>query len=158
MAYRNVFFSFEWNTDVWRAMIVRNCGQLYGAHSAGFRPASEIEEVKRRGEDAIRRWIDSQLEGTTVTVVLLGATTNQSKWVNYECGASLRRENGIVLIDISSIPDRNGHLTTFGGLPDGWSTTSSGATSPYLFETWDTRHSPQQFGTWVEQAARNVGK
>ena len=158
MAYRNVFFSFDWDQDVWRAMVVRNSGILFGVNAAGFRDAAEIEEVKHQSDAAIKRWIDSQLSGTTVTVVLLGAKTYQSRWVKYECDASIARDNGIVFIDISDIADQYRRNSSYGGMPAGWPEPSQGSTSPYLFFRWETQHSPLQFGTWVEQAALNVGK
>ncbi len=158
MAYRSVFFSFDWDQDVWRAMVVRNCGVTLGVNAAGFRDAAEIEAVKYRSDEAIKHWIDSQLNGTTVTVVLLGALTHQSRWVKYECDASIARGNGIIFIDISGIADQYRRTTTYGGMPTGWPEPSPYSPGPYLFRQWDTQLSPQQFGTWIEQAAQNVGK
>lgn len=158
MAYRSVFFSFDWDQDVWRAMVVRNCGVTLGVNAAGFRDAAEIESVKYRSDEAIKRWIDSQLNGTTVTVVLLGALTRQSRWVKYEIDASIARGNGIIFIDISGIADQYRRTTIYGGMPAGWPELSPYSPGPYLFRQWDTQFSPQQFGAWIEQAAQNVGK
>lgn len=158
MAYRNVFFSFGWDDDVSRAMVVRNCGLPYGVTAVGFRDAADIETVKRQNDAAIQRWINSQLDGTSVTVVLLGAQTHLSKWVKYECDASAERGNGIIFIDISSIKDFHGQTSTLGGLPNGWRFYPPGTGSPYLFKTWDTQQSPVEIGAWIEQAAQNVGK
>jgi hypothetical protein len=41
--------------------------------SAGFWDAAAWEEVKKKGNDAIEKWIDDQLKGTSVTVVLIGS-------------------------------------------------------------------------------------
>ncbi|WP_350355642.1 TIR domain-containing protein [Serratia symbiotica] len=49
--------------------------------------------------------------GTSVTVVLIGATTNQSKWVKYEIDQSIEHGNGILTIDISKIADLKGNTT-----------------------------------------------
>ncbi|WP_420443130.1 TIR domain-containing protein [Candidatus Poriferisodalis sp.] len=157
MAYRNVFFSFGWDDDVWRAMVVRNCGLTLGVNAAGFKDAADIEAVKRQSDAAIQRWIDAQLVGTTVTVVLLGATTFASRWVKYEFEASMARGNGVVFIDISGIADQDGRTTTFGGLPAGWTLVEHGSHPQYLFRVWDTQTSPQHIGDWIELAARNVG-
>ena len=66
---RKVFFSFKYD-DVARAMIVRN--SWVTQDSAGFIDKADFEEVKRKGDAAIKKWIDEQLKGTTVTVVLVG--------------------------------------------------------------------------------------
>ncbi|HFF4699380.1 TPA: TIR domain-containing protein, partial [Acinetobacter baumannii] len=78
---RKVFFSFKYD-DVSRAMIVRNSWVTHD--SAGFIDKAEFEEVKRKGDAAIKYWIDNQLKNTSVTVVLIGENTKKSKWVRYE--------------------------------------------------------------------------
>lgn len=153
MAYRNVFFSFGWDDDVWRAMQVRNSWVATGVTKSGFRDAADVEEVKRKGATAIKNWIERQLNGTTVTVVLLGANTHKSEWVAYETNRSKERGNGIVFIDISQVQDNARRTTSFGGLPTGW----SWGQSPYLFFKWQPGVSHEHLGAWVEQAATNVG-
>ena len=96
---RKVFFSFKYD-DVQRAMNVRNSNVIKGAIKSGFIDKADFEEVERKGDNAIKNWIDKQLEGTTVTVVLIGANTNRSRWVKYEIEQSIKRGNGILTIDI----------------------------------------------------------
>src|SRR5260221_14754767 len=80
---RRVFFSFKYE-DVSRAMVVRNSWVTQGKEAAGFIDAADFEALKRRGDEAIQNWIDSQLKGTSVTVVLIGEETCGSRWVKYE--------------------------------------------------------------------------
>ena len=77
---RKVFFSFKYD-DVQRAMNVRNSNVIKGAIKSGFIDKADFEEVERQGDNAIKAWIDKQLEGTTVTAVLVGEKTNKSRWV-----------------------------------------------------------------------------
>ena len=58
MAKRQVLYSFHYERDVWRAAQVRNMGVVEGNE-----PLSENdwEEVKRKGESTIKKWIDKQL-------------------------------------------------------------------------------------------------
>ena len=56
---RRVFFSFEYG-DVSRAMVVRNSWVTQGKEAAGFVDAAEFEKLKKQGDAAIKRWIDSQ--------------------------------------------------------------------------------------------------
>ena len=77
---RKVFFSFDYD-DVWRVNVIRNSDVTKkSAEVAGFIDKAKFEEVKK-GADAIRKWIDQQMEGTSVTVVLIGANTSESEWV-----------------------------------------------------------------------------
>src|SRR4051794_33901263 len=102
---RRVFFSFEYENDASRAMVVRKSGTLRTVETAGFVDAAEFERIKRQGEAAIKRWIDAHLANTSVTVVLVGRATCSSKWVKYEIEQSKLRGNGLLGIDISKIKD-----------------------------------------------------
>jgi len=104
---RRVFFSFHYERDVWRANVVRNSWVTKpDRESAGFIDASEFEEIKRQGEQAVKRWIDNQLEGTSVTVVLIGTETYLRDWVRYEIVKSFDRGNGLLGIYIHQIEDQ----------------------------------------------------
>ena len=104
---RRVFFSFEYS-DVSRAMVVRNSWVAQGREAAGFIDAADFEEVEAAGDAAIKKWIDEQLKGTSVTVVLVGAKTCNSKWVKSEIEASEAKGNGLLGIDVSKIKGLDG--------------------------------------------------
>src|SRR5215813_4938054 len=99
---RRVFFSFEYS-DVSRAMVVRNSWVAQSREAAGFIDSAEFEKLKKKGDDAITAWIDGQLNGTSVTVVLVGKYTCESKWVKYEIDKSEERGNGLLGVDVSKI-------------------------------------------------------
>ncbi|HEC91575.1 MAG TPA: TIR-like domain-containing protein, partial [Candidatus Atribacteria bacterium] len=81
---RRVFFSFHYERDVWRSNVVRNSWVAKpDREAAGFIDSAEFETLKRQGEEAIKRWINRQLEGTSVTVVLIGSETYKREWVRY---------------------------------------------------------------------------
>ena len=106
---RRVYFSFDYDRDVSRANVVRNSWVTKpDRQSAGFFDAAEREKVKKGGYTAIKRWIDEQLIGTTVTVVLIGARTAASYWVKYEIKESFKRDNGILGIYINNIANLKG--------------------------------------------------
>lgn len=107
---RRVFFSFKYK-DVSRAMVVRNSWVTQGSEAAGFIDKANFEKIKQRGDQAIRSWIDDQLDGTSVTVVLVGAQTCASRWVKYEISQSIERGNGLLGIDISKIKDLSGETS-----------------------------------------------
>jgi len=113
---RRVFFSFHYERDIWRASQIRNSWVTKpDREAAGFWDVASWEEVKKKGEEAIKRWIDRQLEGTSVTVVLIGAETSESKWVQYEINQSWDRGNGLIGIHIHNLKDQNGRTDIKGG-------------------------------------------
>src|SRR5438034_10811884 len=97
---RRAFFSFHYERDNWRAGQVRNSWVTQDRESAGFWDAAAWEEVKKKGDAAIEKWIDDQLHGTSITVVLIGAETSERKYVGTEIVKSRSRGNGILGINI----------------------------------------------------------
>lgn len=89
---RRVFFSFHYDEDINRSMTVRNSWVTQGKEAAGFIDKAEFEKVKRNGENAVCKWIDKQLEGTSVTVVLIGKETLKRPFVQYEIRKALKEE------------------------------------------------------------------
>lgn len=73
---RHTFFSFHY-ADVWRCMQVRNCWVGIGKNATGFVDSAEFEKVEKQGNAAIKRWIDNQMKGASVTVVLIGSETGK---------------------------------------------------------------------------------
>src|SRR5690606_32651833 len=62
-------------------------------------------------DKAIQTWIDNQLNGTSITVVLVGTNIHKSRWVKYEIEQSIARSNGLLTIAISKISDMQGSTT-----------------------------------------------
>ena len=130
----------------WRVNVVRNSGAIEGVSAAGFHDASLWEETQRKGDAAVKRLIDSGLDGTTVTVVLIGAETASRKFVSYEVEQSIARGNGILGIRINNIKDKDGRLDPLGVVPAALS--SIGAT----VYTWEYG----KLGQWVEIAYKRA--
>ncbi len=93
---RRVFFSFHYEEDISTSMTVRNSWVIRGKEAAGFIDKAEFEKVKKQGNSAVCSWIDKQLEGTSVTVVLIGKETLNRKFVKYEIIKSLEKGNAII--------------------------------------------------------------
>ncbi|MDE3269238.1 MAG: TIR domain-containing protein [Pseudomonadota bacterium] len=114
---RRVFFSFHYERDVGRIGQIRNSWLTRGKASS-FLDAAKWESIKRRGDDAIRGWINEQLRGTSVTVVLIGAKTANRRWVKYEIEQSIDRKNGLLGIYIHNVKDfRTGAIDNKGKSP-----------------------------------------
>ena len=142
-----MFFSFEYG-DVSRAMVVRNSWVTQGKDAAGFIDAADFEELKKKGDTAIKNWIDNQLKGTSVTVVLVGKETCTSRWVKYEIEKSIEIGNGLLGIDVSKIKDLHGNTTErCGKIPKG-----------YSFYLWNSNEGYKNMGDWIEKAAKDAGR
>ena len=144
---RKVFFSFKYD-DVHRAMNVRNSNVIGGVMKSGFIDKADFEKVEREGSRAIQTWIDNQLNGTSVTVVLVGANTHKSKWVKYEIDQSIARGNGLLTIDISKVADMQGITTDCCSL----------RVHGYKHYYWNKDDGRANLGAWVEAAASAAGK
>lgn len=156
---RSVFYSFHYQNDITRVMVVRNRWVTQGGQIvSGVIDHADFEQVKRQGDAAIRRWIDKQLEGTSVTVVLIGADTLNRPYVQYEICESLKRGNSVIGVDINSIKDFNGrtsalcsHHTKIGQYGDGRPAYFDDIASGIYDYIYDDGYN--NLGRWVEKAA-----
>lgn len=147
---RRTFFSFHHGRDIWRVSQVRNCWVTKSdREAAGFWDTAEWEKVKVGSQDAIHKWIDKQLEGTSVTVALIGAETASRPYVAYEISRSIKRGNGLLGIYIHNIKDAAGKTDTIGKnlLPAGYATYD-----------WVNDKGRENIGDWIEKAAKAANR
>lgn len=156
---RRVFFSFHYERDIWRASQLRNSWVTKpDREAAGFWDAASWEEVKKKGEEAVKRWIDKQLEGTSITVVLIGAETADRKYVNYEIEQSYKEGNGLLGIYIHNLKDKNGYTEVKGKNPfSNFCITDQYGNKKYLSEfiktfDWVYDDGYNNLGDWIEAA------
>jgi hypothetical protein len=143
---RKVFFSFHYQRDVWRVAKVRNSNVVQNYDKNPFYDKAEWETLKRTGPTAVKSWINRQLQGTSVTVVLIGAETASRPWVKYEIQRSIEMGKAIIGIDISKIKDRHGQTDPTGKnpLPAGY--------PKYL---WNHNNGAENLAKWIEAAIRD---
>lgn len=146
---RRVFFSFDYDKDIWRGNVVRNSWVTQERDAAGFFDASLWEKTKKGGDSAIKWMIDGALKNTSVTAVLIGTETSNSKWVMYEIEQSQDRGNGLFGVYIHNIEDQNKHTSIKGRDP-------LSALYPTYDWVWDDGYT--NFSSWVEKAAKAAGK
>jgi antiphage defense system Thoeris ThsB-like protein len=143
---RKVFFSFHYQRDLWRVNVVRNSGVIEGISAAGFHDASLWEETTRKGDAAVKKLIDSSLEATTVTVVLIGGETADREFVSYEVEQSVARGKGILGVRINNIKDQNGNTDSPGPVP-----ASLAALGAPVY-TWEYG----KLAEWIEEAYKKA--
>ncbi|RIW32553.1 TIR-like domain-containing protein [Bacillus salacetis] len=158
---RKVFFSFHYEKDAWRAGQVRNSNITQSIK--GYIDKAEWEEVKRKGDKAIKEWIEEQMKGTSVTVVLIGKETSERKWVKYEIEKSVEKGNGLLGIYIHRLKNKDGETDVKGENPldnlyitvDGKSKKASNYFKTYY---WDLDKGYENFSSWIEESARLAGR
>jgi hypothetical protein len=146
---RRVFFSFHYERDIWRANVVRNCWVTKDREAAGFFDASLWEEAKKKGDGEIKKLIDSALKNTTVTAVLIGKETASRTYVKYEIDKSIERGNGLLGVRIEKIKNKDGSTDEAGSNP---------LPSKYKLYLWNKDAGYENFGDWVEKAAKDAGQ
>lgn len=157
---KRVFFSFHYD-DIWRVNQVRNCWVVMGDNETrGFVDSAAFEQVQRQGDAAVRRWIDDQLHGTSVTIVLIGNQTANREYVKYEIKASYERGNALLGIWIHNLQDRDRQIAFQGTnpfsqftIPNTWGGTSS--LSGYVpVHDWVNENGRQNIAAWIDEAYR----
>lgn len=119
---RQVFFSFEYDADAWRANQVRKMGFI--DQSSTFTD-NDWEKVKG-SELAIKRWINSQLKMRSCLIVLIGETTFMRPWVDYEIQKAYELGKGIVGVYIHKLKDSDGYQSEKGLNPLDYNYTDDG--------------------------------
>jgi len=161
---RRVFFSFHYDRDIVRVSQVRNSWVTKGRETAGFWDAASWESVKRGGDAAIKRWIENQLDGTSVTVVLIGAQTATRKYVLYEIERSLELGKGLLGVRIHGLKDFNGQTDYTGPNPfeqfsarDYYGRTSQ-LSQVVAVHDYEAEAGYINIDAWIEAAARVAGR
>lgn len=111
---RKVFFSFHYKPDNWRASKVRNIGVLEGNAPVAD---NDWEAVTKKGDQAIKDWIDKQLTGRSCTIVLVGAATAGRKWINHEIIKTWDSRKGVVGIYIHNLENSDQEQASKGANP-----------------------------------------
>lgn len=106
MASRQVFYSFHFDNDVMRVQQIRNIGVIEDNKPVS---ANDWEDVKKKGKDAIEKWIDDNMKYRSCVVVLVGEETAKRQWVQYEIIKGWNDGKGVLGIYIHNIKcPRNG--------------------------------------------------
>jgi hypothetical protein len=160
---RKVFFSFHYSRDVRRIVQVRNSWVVRPSDTAQpFYDKAEFEEVKKR-PGGIESWIEEQLAGCSVTVVLFGKETYDRPWVRHEIKRSHELRKGILAIDIHNVKDPQLGPDTQGRNPlSYWSIKRDGVDVSFdrIYRTYDWvgDNGYQNLPAWIEAAAKTAGR
>jgi len=124
--------------------------------------SNEWETVKQGGESAIKKWIDEQMAGKSCNVVLIGSSTANRKWVDYEIKKAWNDKRGLVGVYIHGLKNLSGEQTTKGSNPFvGFTVGSDKAALSSIVKVYDPPYTSSKsvydyiksnLANWVEEA------
>lgn len=100
MAKKQIFYSFHFNNDVMRVQQIRNIGALEDNKPVSV---NDWEEVKKKGDSAIEKWVNDNMQYRSCVVVLIGEETASRPWVKYEIKKAWKDRKGLLGIHIHNL-------------------------------------------------------
>lgn len=158
---RRAFFSFHYQHDIWRVNQVRKAWTFPSSETIGFWDESLWEKTKTRGDAAIKALIDQGMQGTSVTIVLIGTHTAERRYVKYEIAQSHRLGKGMLGVYIHDLVDRHGRTSFAGSNPfRDHRDTVTGRRFSDIYPTyyWKSGGGRTNIGMWIEAAVRQAGR
>ncbi|WP_223654395.1 TIR domain-containing protein [Hymenobacter psoromatis] len=160
---RRVFFSFHYKRDSHRVAQIHECNTISDHfEKTPFLKGSEWESIERQGDKAIQNWIDNQMKGCGVVVVLVGLETANRRWVKYEVAKAHQEDRGIVCINMAGMKNLLSQTDSAGPSPlqtvvdsNGRSLASLGKYKTY---SWLGDLGRNNVDKWIEEAAVNAGR
>ena len=156
---RKIFYSFHYKPDNWRASQVRNIGTVEGNTPVSD---NDWEKITTGGDEAIKKWINKQLEGRSCTIVLIGARTADRKYIDYEIRKSWNSTKGVLGIYIHNLKNNDGKQSSKGTNPfygftvgedkKRLSSIVKAYDPPYSISTNVYNHIKKNLSSWVEEA------
>ena len=139
-----------------------------------FTDHADWEAIKKEGKTAIKNWIDEQMKGSSVTVVLIGNQTSEREFVQYEIKKSWSLKKGLIGIYIHDLLGSDSKTSQKGKNPfekftvtiDGKKRNLSEFCKTYdpadlcanKKDTWCFNTIKDNIEKWVEQAILDVDK
>ena len=157
---RKVFFSFHYERDNWRVANVRSSNIIHDFDKTPFYDHADWEAIKRR-TGGIQTWIDNQLLGSSVTVVLIGNQTYSRPWVKYEIEQSWNRGNGLLGIYIHGMRNNNQEIDAPGRNPFSlirMPGSTANLDSIVRIYDWVYDNGRENMANWIELAAKQRNK
>jgi len=114
IAMREVFFSFEYDKDFCRAAKIRNAFEVTANDDIYD---SEWKTIRTKDPEEAKAWLREQIELRDCLVVLIGETTANNPWINFEIETARDFGKGIVGIYINELEDQDGNVTARGHNP-----------------------------------------
>lgn len=104
---KKIFFCFDYESDMDRALVVRDGWAAQGKSAAGFIDQAAYEQIKREGLSNVCNWMDQQIEDSAVSVVLIGSETLSLPYIQHAVLKSVEKGMPIIGVHVEQLKDNN---------------------------------------------------
>ncbi len=147
---RRAFFAFHFENDLSRVDQIRAELGAAEVHQVGFFDPAEYGALLRADKATIRRVIRERVEGTSVTIVLIGTGTASQPFVHVAVEESIAHRNGLLGIHVHALDDQDGQLSFAGPAP----IVPAGVEFPCYTWDWDF----ERFAHEIELAGKRADR
>jgi hypothetical protein len=111
---KKCFLSFHYKPDNWRVQKVKQMGAI---EEQPLLESNKWEEIKKKGDPAIEKWIEDNMKGKECLIVLVGEKTAGRRWVKHEIKTAWKKGLGVLAIHIHNLTDKDDNKATKGSDP-----------------------------------------
>lgn len=154
---KKCFLSFHYKADNWRVSQVRKIGAV---EKQPLLNSNKWEEIKKKGDAAIEKWIAENMKGKECLVVLVGEKTSGRRWVKHEIKKAWKDGLGVLAIYVHNLKDSDGNQSLKGSDPfagltvDGKSVKGKVYDPPFTTSTNVYDYIKSNIETWVNDAVK----
>lgn len=152
---KKCFLSFHYAPDCWRVQMIKQIGAI---EEQPLLTTNKWEEVKKGGDDAIKKWIDDNMKDKSCLIVLVGEKTAGRRWVKYEIKKAWEKGMGVMAIHIHKLENSVGEQAKKGGDPFDGLTANGEAVKgkiydpPFQTSKYVYNHIAENIDDWVQAA------
>jgi hypothetical protein len=154
---KKCFLSFHYKVDSWRVSQVKHIGSI---EEQPLLDSNKWEEIKKKGDTAIEKWIADNMKGKECLVVLVGEKTAGRRWVKHEIKKAWKDGLGVLAVHIHNLKDSAGNQSSKGANPftgltvDGESVAGKVYDPPYATSTYVYDHIKENIEGWIKDAVK----
>ena len=154
---KKCFLGFHYKPDNWRVSQVRQIGAI---EEQPLLDSNKWEEIKKKGDTAIEKWIADNMKGKECLVVLVGEKTAGRRWVKHEIKKAWKDGLGVLAIYIHKLKNADEEQSAKGSNPftgltvDGGAVTGKVYDPPYTSSTNVYDYIKSNIETWVAEAVK----
>lgn len=152
----NVFFTFHYEQDLWRARVIQQAWLRQGGEALGF--WDEPTWQRARSSERHLELIDEAVTDAAVTVVLVTQGTSDQGYVQYAVRKSHQEGKGLLAVYFHNIQDPEGRKSPIGNTQFGELEVDANNTRVFFWQRYPTYRwiiddGPRNLKHWIEEAA-----
>jgi hypothetical protein len=154
---KKCFLSFHYKDDSWRVSQIKQIGAI---EEQPLLDANKWEEIKKKGDAAIEKWIADNMKGKDCLIVLVGEKTAGRRWVKHEIKKAWKDGLGVLAIHIHNLKDADENQSKKGSNPftgltvDGKPVSGIVYDPPFVTSTYVYNHIKENIATWISDAIK----